>query len=105
MLSTMTPIRVQSRSRTRGVTPVAAALAVLALGASASCMWWLKGLGVESEGQTSSRENAVQIRSAATAFHAQHASGCPTLSSLQQEEFLSRNVRTDDAWGNRFRIR
>jgi hypothetical protein len=94
----------RSRSRSRGVTPIAAALAVLGLGASASCVWWLGSLGSARDGQTSSRANAAEIQTAAKAFRAQHADGCPTLSSLQQEQFLSRNVRGDDAWGNRFRI-
>ena len=94
----------RSRSRSRGVTPIAAALAVLAVGASASCLWWLKSVGSAHDGQESSRADAAQIQSAAKAFRAQHANGCPTLSSLQQEEALSRNARTDDAWGNRFRI-
>lgn len=94
----------RSRSRSRGVTPIAAALAVLALGASASCAWWLGSMGAKSSGQTSSEADAAQILSAAKAFHVQHGNGCPTLSSLKEEEFLSRNARGDDAWGNRFRI-
>lgn len=99
----MTPSR--SRSRSRGVTPIAAALAVLVLGAGASCVWWLGSLGAARDGQESSRADAAQIQTAAKAFRTQHADGCPTLSSLQEEEFLSRNARTDDAWGNRFRVR
>jgi hypothetical protein len=94
----------RSRSRSRGVTPIAAALAVLALGASASCMWWLGDLGAARDGQSSSRADAAQIQTAAKAFRAQHVDGCPTLSSLQEEQLLSRNARGDDAWGNRFRI-
>jgi len=99
----MTPARSRSRSRSRGVTPIAAALAVLMLGAGASCMWWL-GSGAARDGQESSRADAAQIQTAAKAFRAQHAEGCPTLSSLQEEEFLNHNARPDDAWGNRFRI-
>ena len=96
--------RSRSRSRSRGVTPVIAALAVLGLGAGASCLWWLGSLGSARDGQASSRADAAQIQTAAKAFRAQHADGCPTLSSLQEEQLLSRNARTDDAWGNRFRI-
>jgi hypothetical protein len=61
-------------------------------------------LGAARDGQASSNADAAQIQTAAKAFRAQHADGCPTLSSLQQEELLSRNVRPDDAWGNRFRV-
>jgi len=96
--------RNHSRSRSRGVTPIAAALAVLALSAGASCVWWLGSLGAARDGHASSSADAAQIQSAAKAFRAQHANGCPTLSSLQEEELLSRNVRPDDAWGNRFRV-
>src|SRR4051794_39321388 len=78
--SPMTPAR--SRSRSRGVTPIAAALAVLVLGAGASCMWWLKS-DAARDGQESSRADAAQIQTAAKAFRAQHADGCPTLSSLR----------------------
>ncbi|MCP5065215.1 MAG: hypothetical protein GY946_01500, partial [bacterium] len=31
--------------------------------------------------------------------------GCPTLSQLQHERFLSREASTEDPWGNRFRIK
>src|SRR5262245_4608443 len=93
----------RSRSRSRGVTPIAAAAAVLALGVGASCVWWLGSASAKSSGQASSETDAAQILSAAKAFRVQHA-GCPTLSSLKEEEFLSRNTRGDDAWGNRFRI-
>src|SRR6188768_1010680 len=100
----MTLAHSRSRSRSRGVTPIAAAVAVLAIGAGASCVWWLGGLGAAQSGQDSSKADAAQILSAAKAFHVQHAQGCPTLSSLKEEEFLSRNARGDDAWGNRFRV-
>jgi hypothetical protein len=77
---------------------------VLGLGASASCVWWLGSLGAARDGQASSLADAAQIQTAAKAFRAQHAEGCPTVSSLQEEQLLNGNVRPDDAWGNRFRI-
>jgi general secretion pathway protein G len=67
-------------------------------------VWWLGSLGSARDGLTSSRANAAEIQTAAKAFRAQHTDGCPTLSSLQEEQLLTRNVRGDDAWGNRFRI-
>jgi len=93
------------RSRSRGVTPIAAALAVLVLGASASGLWWAQSAGTAHEADDTSRANAAQIQTAAKSFRAQHSDGCPTLSSLKEELLLSRNVREDDAWGNRFRVR
>ncbi|MET0791864.1 MAG: hypothetical protein ABW061_10120 [Polyangiaceae bacterium] len=93
-----------SRSRSRGVTPFAAAVAVLGLGASASGLWWAASAGAGHDAQTSSRADAAIVQAAAKSFRAQHADGCPTLSSLKEEQLLSRNAREDDAWGNRFRI-
>jgi hypothetical protein len=61
-------------------------------------------LGAARDDKSSSQADASQIQTAAKAFRAQHAEGCPTFSSLQQEGLLSRNARSDDAWGNRFRI-
>ncbi|MES1175274.1 MAG: hypothetical protein ABUL62_13205 [Myxococcales bacterium] len=102
MARSHTPLH--SRSRSRGVTPFAAALAVLGVGAGASGLWWAASAGAGHDAQASSRADAATIQAAATSFRAQHAEGCPTLSSLQEEQFLSRNARQDDAWGNRFRI-
>lgn len=102
MTRSHTPIR--SRSRSRGVTPFAAAVAVLGLGASASGLWWAASAGAGHDAQSSSRADAATIQAAAKSFRAQHAEGCPTLSSLQEEQLLSRNAREDDAWGNRFRV-
>ena len=92
------------RSRSRGVTPIAAAAAVLALGASASALWWLHDVGAGRDAQVTSRAAATEIQAAAQSFRAQHADGCPTLSSLEEERFLSPGAREDDAWGSRFRV-
>ncbi len=94
----------RSRSRSRGVTPFAAAVAVLGLGAGASGVYWFASSGAAKDAQSESRADAAIIQAAAKSFRAQHADGCPTLSSLQEEQILSRNAREDDAWGNRFRI-
>ncbi len=92
------------RSRSRGVTPVAAALAVLALGISASGLWWAESSNASESADNSSRSDANQIQIAAQSFRAQHSEGCPTLSLLEEEHFLDRAAREDDAWGNRFRV-
>ena len=93
-----------SRSRSRGVTPFAAAVAVLGLGASASGLWWVASAGSGHDALTSSRADATIIQTAALSFRAQHTDGCPTLTSLKEEQLLGRNAREDDAWGNRFRV-
>ncbi len=94
----------RSRSRSRGVTPVAAALAVLALGVSASGLWWAESSNANESAESSSISDANQIQIAAQSFRAQHSEGCPTLSLLEEEHFLDRAAREDDAWGNRFRV-
>jgi len=93
------------RSRSRGVTPIAAAVLVLVFGAGASGLWWVRSAGADHEGAESSRADATRIQAAAKGFRALHSDGCPTLSSLKEELLLSRNAREDDAWGNRFRVR
>lgn len=93
------------RSRSRGVTPIAAALAVLAVGAGASSVWWVASASAARDEASASRADATEIYNAVTSFRAQHSDGCPTLSLLEEEHFLSRAAREDDAWGNRFRVR
>ena len=95
----------RKRARSRGVTPVAAALAALALGAGVSGLWWAQSQSVGHEAASSSQSDANQIQLAAQSFRAQHNDGCPTLSQLEEEHFLDRSARQDDAWGNRFRVR
>lgn len=94
----------RSRSRSRGVTPVAAAVAALAFGVGASGLWWAQSSNANESAGNSSRSDANQIQLAAQSFRAQHSEGCPTLSLLEEEHFLDRATREDDAWGNRFRI-
>jgi hypothetical protein len=78
---------------------------VLALGLSASGFWWAESRSAGEDAETSSRSDANQIQIAAQGFRAQHSEGCPTISQLEEEHFLDRAARTDDAWGNRFRVR
>ena len=92
------------RSRSRGVTPLAAALVVFALGAGTSCLWWVQNANAARDAQSSSRSDAGQIASAAATFRTEHSDGCPTLSLLEEDGFLSRDTRADDAWGNRFHL-
>jgi general secretion pathway protein G len=48
---------------------------------------------------------AREILAAAEASRTTGAvSGCPTLSSLEDDGRIAARTRTDDAWGNRFRI-
>lgn len=74
-------------------------------GAGASCLWWAQSANAAKDARSASMSDAGQIAAAATSFHAEHSDGCPTTSQLEEDGFLSRDTRTDDAWGNRFRIR
>jgi hypothetical protein len=47
---------------------------------------------------------ARQVLAATEAWQTAHGDGCPTLSELVDDGRLDRDARTDDAWGNRFRI-
>lgn len=95
----------RKRSHSRGVTPVAAALVILGVGVGMSGLWWVQSARAGQDAETSSRAAATEIQAAAISFRAQHADGCPTLSSLEHERFLSHGASPDDAWGNRFRVR
>ena len=74
-------------------------------GAGASCLWWVQSASAARDAQSSSRSDAGEIATAAATFHAEHSAGCPTLSLLEEDGFLSRDTRADDAWGNRFHLR
>ncbi len=92
------------RSSSRGVTPIGAALAVFALVAGTSGLWWVQNANAARDALSSSRSDAGQIAAAAASFRAEHSDGCPTLSLLEEDGFLSRDTREDDAWGNRFHL-
>ena len=93
------------RARSRGVSPIAAAVAVFVLGVGASCLWWAQSANAARDAESSSRSDAGQIAAAAADYRTEHLEGCPTLSMLEEDHFLSRDTREDDAWGNRFRVR
>jgi hypothetical protein len=93
------------RSQSRGVTPIGAAIAVFVFGAGASCLWWAQSANAAKDAESASRSDAGELAAAAGTFRAEHSEGCPTLSLLEEDGFLSRDTRADDAWGNRFHIR
>jgi hypothetical protein len=79
-------------------------MAVLALGAGASGLWWAQSQSSDHEAKAASQSDANQIAVAAQGFRQQHTDGCPTLSKLKEDSLLVRSAREDDAWGNRFRL-
>jgi hypothetical protein len=51
-----------------------------------------------------SADAARRVLSAAEGWQSEHSDGCPTISQLVEDGQLDGESRTDDAWGNRFRI-
>jgi general secretion pathway protein G len=49
-------------------------------------------------------KSAQRIREAGLSWRNDNSSGCPTLSQLQHEHKLSSDARTDDPWGQRYRV-
>ena len=80
-------------------------MATLALGAAISGLWWAQSASAARDAESTSRHDAVVILEAAQGFRALHTEGCPTLSALEEEHFLNSSARSDDAWGERFRVR
>lgn len=80
-------------------------MAVFVFGAGASCLWWAQSANAAKDARSASLSDAGQIAAAAASFRAEHSEGCPTPSQLEEDGFLSHATRTDDAWGNRFRVR
>ena len=48
--------------------------------------------------------NAVVIAQAAETWMDRGETGCPTISSLMEAQYLPADARLDDPWGQRFRI-
>ena len=97
-----------SGRRQRGVTTVelAAGVGVIALVATASA-WFLSSSRAQKDSDTAVT-SAQRVLNAAEEWKktegAEGSEGCPTLSQLQHERFLSREAPVEDPWGNRFKI-
>jgi len=46
----------------------------------------------------------VGDKGATYSYKSDNGEGCPTISKLREEQLLAASARSDDAWGNRFRI-
>ncbi len=45
-----------------------------------------------------------QVLAAVASWQTENADGCPTITQLMEDGRLDRDARTDDPWGNRYRI-
>jgi general secretion pathway protein G len=55
--------------------------------------------------QTSAEKEAQVLRRAVQSWRTARGAGCPTLSQLREDGYLKFEQRTDDPWGEHFRVR
>jgi len=82
--------------------PVVIAVAGIAALFAVSAIVVARAGAEEMPGETV--DAARQLLAAAKGWQSEHADGCPTISQLVEDGKLDESDRTDDAWGNRFRI-
>jgi hypothetical protein len=80
----------------------------LIAGALLAAAFAVTGVVVAHAGTGDERTAAIdagrQVLSAAEAWKSENADGCPTITQLMEDGALDKDVRTDDPWGNRYRI-
>lgn len=94
----------RSACRARGVTrfEVLTVIGVLAGAAVAAAL--VMTPRVEADRLHQAERDAVRIQKAAREWRRENGSGCPTLTQLVKDQQLTRDTRTDDPWGDRFRV-
>jgi general secretion pathway protein G len=88
----------------RGVTVVEAALVVTLLGGVALGAALLVVPRMQADDADMALRDAQRIQRAASDWQKAHGGGCPTLTQLQRDRELARESRTDDPWGERYRV-
>lgn len=101
----MKRLRSASRAACRGVTLVeaAAVAASVAVVAGGLALWLAPQ--ADAENQEAALATGATISGAVQQWQQEGASGCPTITQLQHERYLSRSASTEDPWGARFRIK
>jgi general secretion pathway protein G len=93
------------RSRPAGVTRLEVLFGALGLGVLALAASLLVGWQGEGARAKNVEDDGRRILSAAEEWQKENGElGCPSLSQLVEDSLLDRGSRTDDPWGNRFRI-
>jgi general secretion pathway protein G len=59
---------------------------------------------VDAEQDRAALQTAQHIRDAVLTWRSENSSECPTLSRLELDHALPSSSRTDDPWGQRFRV-
>ena len=100
------PNRALRRATSRGVTRfelmlVVGALSLLGLGGA-----WLNLGHAAHNPEATARERGQALLNAATDWKREHSGpGCPSITQLKRESRLNSAARTEDPWGERFRLR
>jgi len=92
-----------SRGR-RGVTPVEIAAVVALVTLVGSLLAWFFGARNAGAAADNAAENARGIASAVVSWRTDHGEGCPSVTQLEHEGYLTRSTAHADAWGQRFRL-
>jgi general secretion pathway protein G len=94
------------RSGQRGVTRLELAIVATLVSLVGVGIWAVIEPTAEAERTEEALRDAERIRIAAQRWQRTNAEqkGCPTISQLVHEEQLDPKVRTDDPWGERFRV-
>ncbi len=93
-----------SRRRQRGVTVVELGAVVALLAVVGGVVALVMGPRHAASENSAAVQDAEHIRRAAVDWRSENGSGCPTISQLEYDKTLSDDTRTDDPWGQRFRV-
>lgn len=93
-----------SRHRQRGVTVVELGAVVALLAVIGGVVALVVGPHRAASETHAAVEDAEHIRRAAVDWRSENGSGCPTISQLEYDKTLSDDARTDDPWGQSFRV-
>jgi len=88
----------------RGVTVVEAAAIGTLLGGVALAAALFLVPRMHADESSAALRDAQRIQRAASDWCKVHGGGCPTLTQLQRDRELERESRTDDPWGERYRV-
>ena len=88
----------------RGISRFEAKLGVLVGALTVTGVVFATSRADDDQRQRVSEQAASKILSAATRFAKESGSGCPTISSLMEDDLLAKDTQLSDAWGERFRV-
>src|SRR5689334_17865621 len=90
--------------RQRGVSYFELSAVVVVIAIVSGGAWAYSSRSSETERDDNAVRTASHIRQAVQSWRSENETGCPTLSQLKHEKFLDSDARTDDPWGQRFRL-